>query len=521
MKLSPRAYSIFWDAHAWAGAIASLILFTVFFLGAFALFAEELAPWQEPSFRTSIAVDDGQALTVAQRIVDAEAAIKPAWFGISLPTDEEPWLRIWRMNGAAHANSFVDPVSGETFDQRSELGDFLNEMHFLEPLPFGREIAGVASLVLIFLAGTGLLLQLGNLRRELVRVRPHTKQRRVFWSDAHKVIGVVSLPFFLLFGFTGAMLCLDDSLRPAIVAELFDGDSRAMSEISEWPEIPGPSGVAAPAPDLRAAYAKATELYPEATHRWFFIANLGDVNTIVDLPGEEEGRIGPFTNVRLSANGEVLWTRDAGGTNAYARAAAALYGLHFASWADAGGKAVYATLAFLAAFGILAGNLLWIERRRAKGLGRFDRFLARLTAGGCAGLPFAVSAIFLANQLLPVTVEGRIEKENGAFIAAWIVGVAFAFVAPGAAFAARRLLLASGSLFLCLPLIDALRTGRIPFDPRSPWIFATETGLAVLGLIVIAAAVGTAKLERRFRANRSAASPSLRPPEAMDSAASP
>ncbi len=504
MKLSPRSYAIFWDAHAWAGAVASIILFAVFFLGAFALFAEELAPWQEQAFRAPVAATDDEALAVAQRVAEREAIARPGWFGISLPTDEEPWLRIWRLgDGGSLAYSFVDPRSGESFEQRSDLGDFLNQMHFLEPIPYGQLVAGLASLVLLFLAGTGLLLQLGSVVKELLQFRPHVGRRRVFWSDAHKVVGVISLPFFLLFGLSGAILCLDPSLRPAVVASLFDGDDAAMSDVTEWPRIPGPTGVDAPAPDLRAAYRIATERYPNALHRWFFIANLGDENTVIDLPGEQDGRIAPFTNVRLARDGSLLWARDAGGDNLYAGAAATLYGLHFASFAKLGGKAVYALLAMLASFGILSGNLLWIERRRIKRLGRFDRILAKLTSGGCAGLPLAVAAIFLANQLLPLGADGRVGLEKLVFFAAWGGALAYAFARGKAAESARHLLFAAGALFLVVPLLDALRTGRLPFDPRAPWLLATEGGLVLLGCLVLACAVAIARLERQapVRAN--------------------
>lgn len=498
MKLSPRSYSIFWDAHAWVGAIASLILFTVFFLGAFALFAEELGPWQEPRFRAPIEASDEQSLAIAQRIVDGEAAARPAWLGISLPSPDEPWLRIWRLRGGDSLTyEFIHPLTGERFDQRSNLGEFLNEMHFLAPLPYGLELAGVASLVLIFLAGTGLLLQLGKIARELMQFRPHASQRRVLWSDAHKVVGVISLPFFLLFGLSGAALTLGDSLRPALVAHLFDGDAEAMADVTEWPQIAAPSGVAAAAPDLAAAYHSATRLHPDAEHRWFFVANLGDERAVVDLPGEQEGRIAPFTNVRLDRDGAVIWSREPGGKNLYASAAATLYGLHFGGFAGLWGKALYAVLALLAAFGILSGNLLWIDRRLDKGLGRFDRFLAELTAGGCAGLPFAVAVMFLANQLLAPALPGRVGAEQVAFFSAWGAALIYAFLLRRAGDAARQLLFCGGGLLLLLPLLDAFRTGRVPFAPNPAWLFATETALALLGGLLLAFAWGMGRMQAR------------------------
>lgn len=496
MKLSPRAYAILWDGHAWAGVLSSVVLFVTCFLGAFALFAEELSPWQEPTFRAPIAVSEAQAVRLAQQVADAEAPSRPAWFGISLPTDEEPWLRLWRLSpeGPIHP-TWLDPVSGRKLGERSDLGEFLNAMHFLEPLPGGRHVTGVASAVLVMLIGTGLLLQLGRLVREFTQFRPGAA-RRVLWSDAHKVLGVVGAPFLLVFALTGGILWLDDVFEPAVVKTSLDGDAKAREHAVDWPSPPAPSGRPAAAPDLARALALAKERFPRSEHHWFFFDNLGDEHGLVHLPGESEGTLHAFTHVRVSNAGAVVWARETGGGTAYTRVMDPLFGLHFATWAGFPAKVLYALLSLLVGFGILAGNLLWLERRRAKQPGRFDRVLAALTAGACAGLPLAVAAVFLANQLLPDALDGRPRWEHAAFHAAWAVAVGTAFLDRSAARHARRLLVVSSVGLLAVPLIDAVRTGRLPFASGSSFVLATEVGLVALGLLLAGAARGIGRLQR-------------------------
>ncbi|NMO15609.1 PepSY domain-containing protein [Pyxidicoccus fallax] len=496
MKLSPRSYAILWDAHAWAGVLSSLVLFVTFFLGAFALFAEELSPWQEPTFRAPIAVSEAEAVRLAQQVADAEAASKPAWFGISLPTDEEPWLRLWRVSPEGTIKpTWVDPVSGRQLGERSDLGEFLNAMHFLEPLPGGKHVTGVASAVLVLLIGTGLLLQLGRMVREFIQFRPGAS-RRVLWSDAHKVIGVVTAPFLLVFALTGGILWLDDWLEPAVVKTSMAGDAKAREHAVDWPSPPAPSGKAAGAPDLARALALAKERFPRSEHHWFFFDHLGDENGTVHLPGESEGTLHAFTHVRVSREGALVWARETGGGSAYTRVMDPLFGLHFATWAGFPAKVLYALLSFVCAFGILAGNLLWLERRRAKAPGRFDRVLAKLTSGGCAGLAFAVAAVFTANQLLPGTLADRPRWEHAAFLAAWAVGVGSAFLDRSAARHARRLLFVSGAVLVVVPLLDAVRTGRLPFASGSSFVLATEVGLVALGLLCAGAALVIRRLQR-------------------------
>ncbi|MFP2913240.1 PepSY-associated TM helix domain-containing protein, partial [Pyxidicoccus sp. 3LFB2] len=487
MKLSPRAYAVLWDAHAWAGVLSSLVLFVTFFLGAFALFAEELSPWQEPTFRAPIAVTEARAVQLAQQVADAEAAAKPAWFGISLPTDEEPWLRIWRVSPEGTIKPlWVDPVSGQQLGERSDLGEFLNAMHFLEPVPGGKHVTGFASAVLVLLIGTGLLLQLGRLVREFIQFRPGAA-RRVFWSDAHKVIGVVTAPFLLVFALTGGILWLDDWFEPAVVKTSLAGDAKARELAVDWPSPPPASGRPAGAPDLAHALELAKQRFPRSTHHWFFFDNLGDESGLVHLPGENEGTLHAFTHVRVSREGALVWARETGGASAYTRVMDPLFGLHFATWAGFPAKVLYALLSLLVAFGILAGNLLWLERRRAKQPGRFDAVLARLTSGFCAGLALAVAAVFVANQLLPAALADRPRWEHAAFHAAWVVALGSAFLDRSAATHARRLLLLSSALLVAVLLIDAVRTGRLPFASGLPFVLATEVGLVALALLLAGA----------------------------------
>lgn len=488
MKLSPRSYSILWDAHAVVGVIASIVLFPIFFLGTFALFAEDLVPWQEPAFRTPIAVSDDAALEIIQDIVDREAEVRPMWFGISLPTEEEPFIRTWRMDGGGVVSTWLDPVTGGTLGERSDLGEFLNQLHFLDPIPGGIYVAGIASVILTLLIGTGLLIQLGKMARELVQFRPD-RNFRVLWSDAHKVIGVVTSPFLLVFALTGTVLCLEGWLDPSALRVIFDGDRQAFAEATDWPAPPSPSGVRAQAPRVNEALATATAMFPDSELRWFFFDELGDENAVIHLPGEKEGDLHPFSHVRMSREGEVLWSKEGGGSTHYSRIVETFYGLHFAAWADTSVKLVYGLLSWLVAFSILAGNLLWLERRKAKGHGAFDRVLQRLTVGACAGLPFAVAVLFVANQLIPLDVADRMGLEHLAFFLAWGVALVVALATSQSGRLAAGLLSLAGGLFFLVPAIDWLRTSRLPFGADSPLVTATEVGLLAVGALLLWAAL--------------------------------
>lgn len=177
------------------------------------------------------------------------------------------------------------------------------------------------------------------------------------------------------------------------------------------------------------------------------------------------------------------------------------YVLHSGSYAGYGLRIVYALLGFLTVLCVITGNLMWLVRR-AKSLRRIDVLLARLTAGGCGGAAMALAAIFLANQLLPDSLAQRATWEHGVFYAAWCLSVLSALVLPRAVDSARGLLGLAGAVLIAVPLIDAWKNARLPFDPvASPYVFWTELGLVALASLMLASvwAIGRLGAEARVR----------------------
>ncbi len=58
--------------------------------------------------------------------------------------------------------------------------------------------------------------------RELFALRPGHNLKRL-WQDAHNVIGILSLPFHIIFAITGALLCLTLVTLVAFNTVAFDG----------------------------------------------------------------------------------------------------------------------------------------------------------------------------------------------------------------------------------------------------------------------------------------------------------
>jgi uncharacterized iron-regulated membrane protein len=349
----------------------------------------------------------------------------------------------------------------------------------------------VAALGLLLTLATGLFIHLKDLRRQWFQFRAE-RATRTWSSDLHKVLGVFGLPYQLLYAWTGAVLSLSfATVQPAFVATLFGGDEQAARSARgaelEPPERTG--RLSGKLPDLDALVARARQQLPELKPSWIGIEYVGDERSSVSVFGEVEelpfGSAGVMLN---AADGAVLSVTSArAGT--FQRFEAWFFGLHYARFGGVGVKLLYALLAFASCAVIVSGNLIWLERRDARRQHWGNRGLERLTAGWCAGLVLATSALFLANRLLQGLVAVSTGAEQLVFWSTWAAGIAAAFLARARHVAALELLLAG-----------ALLTGAVGLDLAAGTLHdPVRQGVnAGLGLLALAALAGGARLLRRL-----------------------
>ncbi|NVJ18313.1 PepSY domain-containing protein [Myxococcus sp. AM010] len=499
MRLKSETYRLLWEAHAWAGAVASVLLVGMFLLGAVSLFRHELMPWQEPRLRAPVAADEARTLATLQAWLDAHVARGgAAHLDVDLPAPHSPWLRLeWREQGGARSAVWLNPGSGEHAPERSDLGYFLFLAHFLYPLPGGMLISGLVAIVLLLVVGTGLVIQVGRFRRELVRFRPH-EALRTMWGDLHKVLGSIGLPFQAVMAWTAAIICINAAvLQPVVVRTAFDGNLEAGLATLGYPRGGKAAGQRAEAPQVATVLAQARAALPEVSHYRFSMRNVGDASAYVDVRGHARQGLHEFTTVRVSRQGELLHVRDAGGPGATARLLEAAYVLHSGLYAGMGLRLAYALLGIFSALCVVTGNLVWLERR-ARSMRRVDVLLARVTAGGCGGAALSLAAIFLANQLLPDALPRRVQWEHGIFFGSWCACVLGALVYPRARGWAQQLLAVSGGILVLLPWLDAWLNARHVFDPAgSPYVFCADVALAVLGALFLVSAWAIGRIAPR------------------------
>jgi len=207
--MKPQTLRTFIDVHTWVGLIAGFALFIAFYAGSITVFSHEVFEWDaiREQQRPHDSIADADALIAAAIQQHPRAGES---FNLQLPGDHGPRLVMhWyeRLPGgtfATHEFRWSDGALDETPDQ-SQLAELIDRLHYTAglPAPWGPYSFGFICILYGVALVTGVIMYAPGFLRDLFALRVGKNLKR-FWQDAHNVIGVLSLPFHVIFAWSGA-----------------------------------------------------------------------------------------------------------------------------------------------------------------------------------------------------------------------------------------------------------------------------------------------------------------------------
>ena len=503
LRLSRHAFTRFWLAHAWAGVLTALLVYVMFFLGSVVLFYRPLTIWEEPLVQrppAELGSFDGLLKIAAPESEEFYLYLSNASRPLPKVGYYLPGTTLWRM-------WWLDVESGERIPEREKAAAFIYDLHYLWHdltgfwLQYG---AGVLVFGFLLALVTGGLIQWGRFRRQLYRFRPE-RERRVLWSDLHKVAGVFGLPFQLAYALTGSMMVLSPllfelSIRPVFGGDLARAAATAGALVEDAPELDlGPARAPLPLDEL-VARARAAE--PRLSVESVVYHGYGHAGATVDVRGPIAGQ--PFGDGMvhvMAATGHVEGVETPDRESRVGTLARWIHGIHTVEY---GGPLVRWLLFVLALGGcvtLLTGNWIWLERRAAAGHSRGDVLLARLTAGVGVGCFAALGALLLSSRLLSLALPNRILLEELAMAGTFALSLLAAWRTRWTAALWWRGLAFAGALLALVPVaaLGHSSAGLFGAGPSHPDVLAVDTALLVAGLVLLASA---AALRRHHQAAR-------------------
>ena len=490
----------FQTVHTWTGLLAGFALFVAFYAGALTMFHDEIVAWQNPPWR---AAQDARVSTDA--LIRQLLAHHPETrndFGIVLPAGGSGaasayWLDKGRERFATASQ--MDAPAAEAGGGR--VADFVYALHDSLGLPVvGMYLMGVVSVLYGLALVSGFLIHLPQLLGNLFALRPGHNLKRL-WQDAHNAIGVLSLPFHVIFALTGALFCLFPIMLLALNVVSFHGKLPGLyaqaTATAPTTQASGVAGAMLPPEQLiaRARIAALAAGVSSFDPYYLRYTHYGDRNAVIEVLGRSQHTLGTYGTVALSAHdGRLLGTYVGSRYSINGISNAALFGLHFGSFGGDTVRWLYFVLGLAGAFLFYSGNLLWVESRRKRRHANQPlrtRVMARATVGVCIGTCLGISGAFgaaLACSHLGIdaTVAQRVAC-YGLFLAA----CAWACLRPVAC-AAAELLYATAALTLAVALADLIGNSN---HWLQPWTPATRAVLGV-DLTGVAFALVFARLAR-------------------------
>ena len=423
--------------HTWAGLIFGWLLFAIFVTGTLAVFDKELNHWMQPEIP---ATQVSQA-AAAQRAIAYLQAHEPKagnW-GISLPSERSPGLRVSTGERRYGGGVQLDPRTGEAIEVRDSVGgNFFFRFHFTLDLPRNWGIFVVGALALVMLAAlvTGIVIH-KKIFKEFFTFRPNKGQRS--WLDFHNASAVLLLPFHLMITYTGLVIFMLIYI-PAGVDALFDGNHRAYFQAQGNARLEQPRGLTrqpGELVDIAPLLAQAeAQLGPIAG---LSIRNPNTAGARIEIRPELGNRIAlskgqamVFDGVSGKLLSDVPELRPAPLTQRV------MVGLHFAQFGGYPMRWLYFACGLVSCAMIASGLVLFCVKRgrqyansgaEARGLGGY-RVAEVCNIGFITGLLLACIGLLWASRLLPVELALREQWEVRAFFGVWLLALLHAGVRP-------------------------------------------------------------------------------------------
>jgi uncharacterized iron-regulated membrane protein len=323
----------------------------------------------------------------------------------------------WFESGTGESRRFMfdkgDTLHEDAFGQR--FIEYIYDLHFTAGLPkaFGTYLFGIVCLLYGLALVSGVVIYAPTLVKNLFALRLGRNIKRM-WQDSHNAIGMLSLPFHIIFAWSGAVLALGLVLLVPFQYLVYNGKLMQLLETDFYgaPQVAA-AHVVKPALPLETLLQRGQAALPDMEVEGISFVNIGDANARATLYGvAEQRRLNQLGSVTLDATtGKVI---NAVAPETMTPGMVFMRGLqvlHFGNFGHNAVKWLYFVLGLAGAFLFYSGNLLWIEsrrKRRQSGQPMRTRVMAALTLGVCLGCVAGVSAVFIAGALAPGTAAAPV-----------------------------------------------------------------------------------------------------------------
>ncbi len=507
--MSNRNYNVFFNTHTVSGIVISVALYVIFFTGAFALFKDEIASWENGKHAKNILrehidydfllkkLSEKNHLTsrdirfyLGRGEDDIYVLTSPAKDTINIP------------NEAKYQNyQAINIHTGETatYTEKYNLGEFLYRLHFFVQIPtVGIYLAGFVSLFFLFAIVTGVIVHWKKIISNFYQFNPKIALKRV-WTDAHTALGIIGLPFQFMYAVTATFFCL--SIFVLLPANFLYGgnETKLMSDLR--PDNKTYEWIA----KTNKTLPSINQFVKENTNRWSYfkptyvlVKNYGGINMKYYLMGE----LAPHK--RFLSSGMVIYDfktdkisviRNPNNSKYIDDIQLSMKRLHYGDFGGVALKVIYFILALITCFVIITGVLIWIEARNKKSMTLQQRLytakIGHIYLAVCLSLYPVTALFFLVVKLLPEAYQTqKMSFLYTWFFVVWLLATLYFRFKRNNYFTNKITLLTGSILGFLIPLISGIVSNNwiwITYENKQFDILTIDLlwiGISILSLFI-------------------------------------
>ncbi|MEM7110301.1 MAG: PepSY-associated TM helix domain-containing protein, partial [Bacteroidota bacterium] len=394
MEKNKRNYNVFFNTHTVSGIAISIGIYVCFLAGAYALFLKEINNWQHDlkaevspikNYERVLNIVkeegyqlEGRSISMGRHQLDrGEISVNSG--PLAFDSLQIKNGTITKQDSLAHAAIYllIDPVtyeikSKERSVKNSDLGTFLYHLHFFQQIPtVGIFLAGLVSLFLVFSIITGLIIHWKKIVSNFFTFRLKSSIKNL-WTDGHTALGMIGLPFQLMYGVTGAFLgIVVFAYLPMLL--VLDGNTQEIGQLiypkEESPNIESkPSNEAVSINGLVEQTVAELEL-SEIEGIGVNLSNYGKTNASVNvsISMDEQRHFANSTSTKYRLSDGAVIKHNPLEKHSYAYYPRLLIKkIHYATFGGYFMKTVYFLLALATCYVILSGVMIWLVAREKK-----------------------------------------------------------------------------------------------------------------------------------------------------------
>ncbi len=459
--------------HTYSGLFLGWLLFAIFLTGTLSYFNHEISQWMKPELVQN--KYDNNLIEESLRLLKLHGAGEQGW-RINLPSKRDQLWSVQWNTGQDRGKLVLNPNDiSELTVRETRGGDFFRTFHYTLQLREygGRYLAGIAAMFMLVATFSGIFTH-RRFFKDFFTVRKGQLKKTL--SDAHALIGIVTIPFCIMIC-TSGILIYTTMFIPWGVDHFYEGGQREHFRqiIPSLAKLDKNSDLQEPLEDFALIYQTINENW-EGDDQIDFITYQNPYRTngrIIVQRVKNSTISSQADRLVFSASTSKLLEGYPQQSNA-SLTRRVFYGLHEAHFADTGLRLMLFLLGALASALIATGSIIWLNKRLEKILKPHvgHKLVERLNIAGIAGLFIAIIAYFYANRILPIELEDRASIEVSVFLWSWLGCLIYSFSRPALeAWFELILLIALGCLFLPVLdlminadfLLNALENTRLPY----------------------------------------------------------